>query len=138
MAYKGRTEFRSSRFAIGMFVGLSAFLLVLSTVALQNAEPAWVTWSCWAFFAFSLLAITDVLTQFVTLGDTELRLRRNLRLRVIPRENIESIAIAKGCPALLILKDGEKVELPPLDSISMGNSIRAWLKATDTLGKLSE
>ena len=137
MAYKGRTEFRSSRFAIGMFVGLSVFLFALSIVTYFKAEPAWVTWGCWAFFGFSLLGIADVLTQFVSLGDQELRMRRNLQLKEIPREDIESIAVAKGCPTLLILKDGDKVELPPLDSIAMGNSIRAWLKATDKLDRLT-
>ena len=137
MAYKGKTEYRSSRLAVVLVIGTSAFLLVISVVTVFMEEPAWVVWGCWAFFAISLLGIADVLTQFVNLGDTELRMRRNLRLKVIPREDIESVAVAKGCPTLLILKGGDKVELPPLDSIAMGNSIRAWLKATDKLDKLA-
>ena len=117
--------------AIALIIGVSVLLLAISIVAVAREEPAWVTWTCWALFAFSLLGIADAVTQFLTLGEHELRMRRNLRFKRIPREDIESVSVAKGCPTLLILKDESKVELPPLDSIAMGNSVRAWIKATE-------
>ena len=110
--------------------GLSAVLLALPIVTTYRDEPDWVTWGCWAFFAFSVVALADVLSQFLTLGESELRMRRNLRLREVARKDIESVAVAKGCPTFLIMKDGSKVEVPPLDANGLGNSIRAWLKAT--------
>ena len=81
-------------------------------------------------FFLSIIAIADLMLSYISLGDTEFRMRQNFRTRVIPRENIECVSVAKGCPITLHLSDGGRVELPDLAVQGLGNSLRAWIRAT--------
>lgn len=109
---------------------LSAIVLIIAAAATIQPSELWVRAFCWAFFVFSLIGIAELFTSYVTLGEQDFRMRKNFRTTIVPRENIASVAVAKGCPTTLLLNDGGKVVVPELGGKGIGNSLRAWIKAT--------
>ena len=130
MPYRGRTHFRTTRGMLVFTIIITAITLVISVVSTTQGADLWVITVCWGVFFLCLVAIADLLVSFVTLGDKHFRMRRNFRVSEIPRADIQSIAAEKGCPTLLLLHDGSKVEIPELGGQGIANSVRAWLKAT--------
>ena len=91
-----------------------------------------VTWISLFFVAFSvlgILAFVETATSYIVIDHSELRMRRTFRRYTVGREEIESVSREKGCPTLLIMRDGRKVEIPDLGLSGVDNSIRAWLRA---------
>lgn len=109
---------------------MSLIVLTIAAVATIFDNEVWVSAFCWAVFILNILAIIDSAMSYVNLGDADFRMRKNFRATVIPRDNIESISVAKGCPIRLHLKDGSRVEVPDLGGKGIANSLRAWILAT--------
>jgi len=130
LSYEGRSEFRTSPGRLVAFAALSVIVLVISIAASIYEPEFWVSAICWSIFVLSIIAIADLISSYITLGDTALRMRRNFRTQVIPRIAIESVSVAKGCPIILHLQGGGQVEVPDLAVRGIGNSLRAWVKAT--------
>lgn len=104
--------------------------LVVSLVAMAQDADWWVSATCWTFFGFSLVGIVELLTSYVILDELHLRIRKNFRLTVLQRAEIETVNVAKGCPVTLTLKDGRYVKIPDLGTRNIGNSLRAWIRST--------
>lgn len=81
------------------------------------------------FSAIGILAVLEAITSYVVIDGSQLRMRRTFRQYSVARADIETIASAKGCPILLILRDGQKLDVPSLGAHSIENSLRAWLRA---------
>lgn len=130
MSYRGRTHFRTTPGRLVVFTALSLAILAISITASTYEPAVWVRAFCWAIFFLSVVAIADLMLSYIDLGETDFRMRQNFRTRVIPKEDIESISAEKGCPLILRLRDGGHVELPDLAIQGIGNSLRAWIRAT--------
>lgn len=81
------------------------------------------------FSAIAILAVLEAITSYIVIDGSQLRMRRTFRQYSAERADIESIAAAKGCPTFLVLRDGQKLEVPSLGANSIENSLRAWLRA---------
>lgn len=112
------------------FVIIAAITLGISVASTIYEAKQWVVVVCWGVFLLCLVGIADLLSSYLTLGDEHLKMRKNFRVSEIARADIESIAAEKGCPTLLLLRDGSNVEIPDLGGQSIANSVRAWLNAT--------
>ena len=112
------------------FVILSAIVLAISIASTIQKSELWVEATCWILFILSLVGIAELRSSYIRLGEVNLRIRKNFRTTVVPRESIESVAVAKGCPTTLLLKNGGRVTVPDLGGRGVDNSIRAWIRAT--------
>ena len=130
LGYGGRTQFRTLPGRLVFFCALSFIVLAISLAASISQTETWILAVCWTIYLLSIVAIADLVFSDVHLDNNELRMRYNFRTRIILRENIESVSVAKGCPIILILKDGGHVSLPDLAVQGIGNSLRAWIRAT--------
>lgn len=130
LTYGGRTHFRTTRGTLLFLVVLSAIVLLISIVSTVQDTELWVRATCWAIFLSSVVGVVELLSAYVTLDETHFRMRKNFRKTVLPRESIQSVEVAKGCPIMLILKDGGSVTVPELGGQGIDNSLRAWIKAT--------
>lgn len=129
VTYRGRTLFRTTARVMWMYVVLSVALLACALLTTYYDEALWITLFCWGMFAFSFVAIVDAAYSYVRLDDESVQIRRNFYTTRIARADVETVAVEKGCPVLLLLKDGTKVEVPGLGTSAIGNSLRAWLRA---------
>lgn len=129
MAYSGRTEFRATRGAIGLQIVMALVVLGIAVASLLTDSETWVQIVCWFVFLVGILAVMDTLSFYTTLGDTELQMRRNFRTVVVIRDDIDSVAVAKGCPMLLVLRNGSKIEIPSHGVPGLDNSLRSWVRA---------
>ena len=111
------------------YVMLALIVLLIATLSIFNGEALWISIACWSFFVVSILAIADAALSYVMLGENKLQMRKNFRKTNVARNDIESVAVAKGCPVTLILKNGKKIEVPSLGANNIGNSLRAWIRA---------
>lgn len=112
-----------------MYIAMSVALLAVALLSTYHYEALWITLSCWGMFAFSLVALVDAAISYVRLDEKSIQIRQNFRTIRIVRADVETVAVEKGCPVLLLLKDGTKVEVPGLGASAIGNSLRAWLRA---------
>lgn len=130
MAYGGRTHFRAARWLLIVGAVLSVITLAISIGVTQQQSEFWITAGCWAIFVVSLVGLAESYSSYVTLGEAGLRMRKNFRTTVVPREHIDSVSAEVGCPTLLMLENGQRVEIPDLGGQHIANSIRAWIRAT--------
>ena len=94
----------------------------------RTAQPTWILISFVGFSFVGVLALLETATSFVDLDESRLLARRTFKTIRIARADIEKIAVAKGCPILVITKNGRKIEMPDLGVRGLDNSLRAWIK----------
>jgi len=127
--YAGRTDFRStaSRYA---WTAVLAIGLCAATYLIYSSDGfTWISLSFMAFSVIGVLAVLEALTSYVRIDGNVLRLCRTFRQYSVEKAEIETISSAKGCPMLLVMRDGSKLEVPSLGANSIENSLRAWLRA---------
>lgn len=127
--YKGRTKFNS---ITGRYVWTGLLAVGIPVAAFLLYAQDGVTWIFLSFMVFSvlgILAFVETASSYIVIDHSELRMRRTFRSHTVRKEEIESVSRAKGCPTLLIMRDGRKIELPDLGVAGVDNSIRAWLHA---------
>jgi hypothetical protein len=81
-----------------------------------------------------------VFRRRIVLSADGLSMVSDFRVRTIPRSEIENVTWEKGAGAHLKLRDGKCVRLPEvgLNAQALTNSIRAWLKRTESNSVNSE
>ena len=126
--YSGRTRFRGSTF-------LRYFSLVSVVVSVFFFRAIYISegWNILAIFlcVLSILSIAVVISAFASylhLNQEDLEFRSFIRKVVIPKNSIESCKWEKGCPIVLMLANGDIIELPELAEKNISTSINAWLK----------
>jgi len=129
VAYKGRTEFDAGKGLLAFLSVIAAIVLVIALWTTLSNEALWIRAVCWAIFGLTVLGAVDAATSFVKLGTTCLVYRANFRTREIKRKDIGLVSVEKGCPVTVCLKDGTKIQLPPIGQKGIGNSLRAWTNA---------
>ena len=94
-----------------------------------DTEAGWIIVFYACFGLVCVAAVLDVMTAFMELGKSSVRIRSSFRLREIPKSEVEKVSWAKGCPVTLRLNTGRVVPVPSFGQNSQGlaNSIRAWL-----------
>jgi hypothetical protein len=130
--YRGKSQFRSPTW-LKVFLPASAILVpVLTIVEYRTEELSWIFFGLLILSVFMTVSVVAVFTERIELDENELKITHNFQRTVVPRANIEKATWAKGCGALLLLKDGGSIKLPEVGENSQGlcNSIRAWVKAT--------
>ena len=112
-------------FVVTLLVGVVAWM------NWRHSDKHWVSVSLTAFFLFALIATISAIRTRLTISDAAIEVTKGLGARRYDRGEIEDIAIAKGCPVILLLKDGKQVELPDLNISPLGlkNVVKAWLKS---------
>lgn len=127
--YKGRTTFKA---VTGRYVWTGLLALGFPAVAFLVYWRDGITWIFLSFVVFSVVGIlgfVETATSYIVLDHSQLRMRRTFRGYTVRKEEIESVSREKGCPTLLIKRDGGKMEIPDLGVVGVDNSIRAWLRA---------
>ena len=114
---------------MSLYVLLTIVVLLIAVVSLSNGDSIWISGVCWAVFALGVIGVADGLLSFVRLGDQALSMRKNFRMKVVQRADIESISASKGCPVQLIMADGGRIEVPSLGPNDIANSLRAWIRS---------
>lgn len=127
--YQGRSHFRSSRGRIGFAYGLALISLVVPAVSHATGAATWITLILALLIPLAIAAVVEARTDFISLEEDALTQRKHFRTTTVPREQIQNISTEKGCPVLLILVSGEKIELADLGVSAIGNSLRAWVRA---------
>ena len=113
-----------------MYIVFALVVLAIATISVYSSEALWISVVCWSVFAIGVVGIIDAALSFVMLDESELRMRHTFRTNVIPRSEIKSVSVAKGCPIRLQLSDGTRVDVPDLGASGIANSLRAWIGAT--------
>ena len=129
LSYSGRTFFRATKGTLVLHIALALIVGTIATVSWKTDEAIWITSCIWIVFVLLLIAIVEVAISFVRLEESEFRMRKNFRLLAISRGDIESVSVAKGCPIILHLKNGDRVDLPDLGYQGLDNSLRSWIHA---------
>ena len=130
--YRGKTQFRSPTWLKLYISGFAVLVPVLTIVEYRAGEMTWVFFCLLALSVIVPVSVVAVYTDRIDLDEYELRITHNFQRTVIPRANIEKATWAKGCGALLLLKDGRSIKMPGVGGNSQGlcNSVRAWVKAS--------
>jgi hypothetical protein len=119
-------------------VGVSAAATLLFLASLAGAVylrgPSLPSLAFGVLCAVGALGLLDVLRRRVVLSRSELRIVSLWSQRVYPRETIVSVTGESGVGAAFRLTSGNWVKLPELgrNSQSVANTIRAWLKQTQS------
>jgi hypothetical protein len=123
--------YQSPRFIIIVNFIVATLAGALASASWSHSDKNWVNISLTIFFFFSLVASYSVIRTRVTISDTSLEVTKGFGTKKYARKTIEDLAIAKGCPALLLLKDGTTVDLPDLNISPLGlrNVVKAWLRS---------
>ena len=127
--YRGRTEFR---LGVGfvIFYSILAILLAAGAVFMQRRDGwSWVAITLTGMALLSAGAILETLVLRIRLTEDTLIVRDLRGRRTYAKRDIERIEEAKGTPPALLLRDGRWARLPSLAG-NLGNSVRAWLKAS--------
>lgn len=125
MTYRGRTTFRATKASVAVTVALALIVGIIAAVSWRSGEATWVTAIISVVFLSLLVGLVEASTSFVKLSDSEFRMRKNFRTIAIPRDDIDAVSVAKGCPISLKLRNGRHVELPDLGYQGLDNSLRA-------------
>lgn len=129
--YRGQTRFRSPTWVKGL---LSFSAVLVPFLAYMEYRTENVTWVFVVLFILSPMMVAGVIAVFtdgIDLHKNELRIKHNFRRSSIRRANIDNVTWGKGVGVSLKLKDGSSLILPDigLNSQSVCNSVRAWVKA---------
>lgn len=112
-------------------VGLAELLFLAGTwYQLRSRGLHLVTLLFAALALAGLLGLLDGLTRSIVLESDALRVKGLWGRRRYPKSEIIGIQEAKGVPAALELTDGRWAKLPAEIGGDLGNSVRAWLRAT--------
>ena len=129
--YQGRRVFRPSPGFVLLYVGITA---LFAAGALSTYRARGWTWvSAGMLFATVVLGVGSIIESLVLrieLTDDAMVVTRLTGRTRYPIGDIEKIEESKGGPPAIRLKTGEWVKLPSVAS-SLGNSVRAWLKASE-------
>ena len=129
--YNGRRVFRAGRWMALLCIGATAIFAAAAIGAYRHGGWAWVSIGLACATVVGLGGVLESLILRIDLTDdamlvSDLRGRRRYDLA-----DIERIEETKGGPPAIRLKNGTWVKLPSVAS-SLGNSVRAWLKAGKT------
>lgn len=127
--YNGRRVFRPGLTMLMIMVGCTALFAAGAVMTYRDRGWTWVSIGlATATVGLGFGSIIETLILRIELTDdamivTDLRGRRRYAMA-----DIERIEEAKGVPPSLLLKGGRWVKLPSVSN-SLGNSVRAWLRA---------
>ncbi len=127
----GRHHFRHPRWKALLAASGAVVSWVVAYTRFET-DAGWVIAFYACFGLVCLAAVLDVMTAFMELGESSVRMRSSFRLQEIAKSEIESASWTKGCPVTLRLNTGRIIPVPSFGQNSQGlaNSIRAWLKRT--------
>lgn len=127
--YAGRRVLRASPLLLGV-VTAAEILFLAGTWVLYRSEGLNLRTLFLAGAAVAgTIGLADALTRRIVLAPDALQVSGLWGCRSYAKRDIVGVTEEKGVPAALRLADGRWVRLPPDVGRSIGNSIRAWLKA---------
>lgn len=123
-----RTKFRAP-VLVNVAILLIAALLFAAGYYFLSDEGLWLGIFFVAFGVLGLVAFLDSITSYIGLEEDALHLRSRFTDQCISRCDIERVTWEKGVGVSVKLQDGSWVKMPELfeNSLSLSNSIRAWL-----------
>ena len=127
--YAGRRVFRASPGWVLAMVGVTGLFATGALMTYRTRGWNWV--SIGMLFATVVLGVGSIIESLVLrieLTDDAMIVTRLSGRSTYAAADIERISEEKGVPPALLLKSGTWVKLPSVAS-SLGNSVRAWLKA---------
>ena len=128
--YAGRRVFRSSPGFVLLYMGITG--LVAAGALMTYRARGWTWVSVGMLFATVVLGVGSIIESLVLrieLTNDAMLVTRLTGQTAYHIGDIERISEEKGGPPYLFMKDGRRVKLPSVAS-SLGNSVRAWLKAS--------
>jgi hypothetical protein len=128
--YAGRRVFRSSPGFLLLYVGITGLFAGGALMTYRARGWTWV--SVGMLFATAVLGVGSIIESLVLrieLTDDAMVVTRLTGQTAYRIGDIERISEEKGGSPHLLMKDGKWVELPSVAS-NLGNSVRAWLKAS--------
>ena len=127
--------FRNGPGVVMLFVGITGLFAAGAFVTHRQNGWTWVSIGMTgATVIFGLGSIIESLILRIELTDDALiatDLTGSKRYNIAAIDRIEE---AKGCPPALLLKDGKWVKLPSVGN-NVGNSVRSWLKQSESRGR---
>lgn len=129
--YAGRTHFRSHKRRHVFSYGLLCLCSIIVAAAYVIEGLTWITGLIALMLPIGVAAVIESHTDYLVIHDRAIELRRTFRRSSVDLESIASISNEKGCPVLIVLEDGNKVEVPDLGVSGIANSLRAWLRAAE-------
>ena len=119
---------------LAVFLLATAIGFAVLSFSMYREEGPSVSFAAGAAFAlFTLAGAADLFTTSVRLSADSLVVTSNFRRRTFPRDTLERVSWAGGVGVSLEVRGGGWVKLPYVgNSQSVTNSIRAWLKRTES------
>ena len=110
-----------------MFAGVAVVTFAVSS-------PFWLRATLSAGTLTTGYAVFELFYRRLELKEEGLTLVTNLQPRFVPRRDIQSATWAAGSGVSLKLTNGKWLHLPELgrNSLALTNTVRAWLKRTET------
>jgi len=127
--YAGRRIFRTSPWLLALLATADLLFVAGACVLYRQDGPALMTLGLGVLTVVGAVGLLDALTRRVVLERDALRVTGLWARRSYERREILGVRQEKGTSPSLKLADGGWAKLPPDVGRSIGNSIRAWLKA---------
>ena len=125
--YNGRRDFRAGLLMTLLSAGATLLFAAVTYLTYRTRGWTWVSMGMAGAVIIGIGGIVESLIVRIQLTDdamivTDLRGRKRYSIT-----DIERIEETKGGPPAILLKQGRWVKLPSV-SVSLGNSVRAWLR----------
>jgi hypothetical protein len=127
--YAGRRVFRASRSVLGAVAVSEILFLAGAWYEYRSRGLRLLTWCFIGLAILGLLGLLDALTRRIVLEADVLSVKGLWGNRRYPKQDIVGVEEAKGVAPALRLRNGQWAKLPGEVGGSIGNSVRAWLKA---------
>ena len=128
--YGGRRVFRASPGRVLLYMGITGIFAAGALMTYRARGWTWVSVGMLlATFGLGVGSIIESLGLRIELTDEAMLVTRLTGKIAYPMGEIERVNEERGGPPHLLLKGGKWVELPSVAS-NLGNSVRAWLKAS--------
>jgi len=108
----------------------AAFFLGLAGTLFHTQGFSWLTLVSFLFLIGAIMAVYEVFSARVVLGDNSLDIVSLLSKRSFDRSRITTVKAEGGCVFIKVEGDDGWVKLPDMGRGNLGvsNTIRAWLK----------
>jgi len=126
--YSGRTHFRTNRWIHLWVFAATAAMIAGASLAYEQSGATWISISLFGLALFGIAGLIENSTNYLVLDESELRMRRTFRSVSVKRDELERVVAERGCPIVLMLKDGRNLVVPSLGVRGLDDSLQAWFR----------